>query len=97
MRLSNYLLLGSLMLTMGISAQNKQILYDFNEIPQSLLLNPGMETDFKWYVGVPLLSGVSGYVGSNGISINDIFANDGIDINVKVRERVLNVLKPKVI
>ena len=94
MRLSNYLLLGSLMLTMGISAQNKQILYDFNEIPQSLLLNPGMETDFKWYAGVPLLSGVSGYVGSNGISINDIFADDGVDINVKVRERALDVLKP---
>ncbi|WP_419213868.1 DUF5723 family protein [Maribacter sp. X9] len=80
--------------SLGI-AQNKEVLYDFNEIPQSLLLNPGIETDFKWYVGVPMLSGISGYAGSNGISVNDIFADDGIDINVKVRERALAVLKPK--
>ncbi len=79
----------------GIIAQNKQVLYDFNEIPQSLLLNPGMEIDFKWYAGVPLVSGISAYAGSNGITINDIFANDGIDINVKVRERALGVLKPR--
>ena len=95
MRLTHYLLLGSVMLTMGVFAQNKQILYDFNEIPQSLILNPGVETDFKWYAGVPLLSGVSGYVGANGISVNDIFAEDGVDINIKVRERALNVLKPR--
>lgn len=76
-------------------AQNKQVLYDFNEIPQSLLINPGMETDFKWYVGVPFASGISGYAGSNGISVNDIFAEDGVDINLKVRERALDVLKPR--
>lgn len=87
-----FLMLG-LLFSLGISAQNKQVLYDFNEIPQSLSLNPGMETDFKWYVGVPLLSGVSGYGGSNGISVNDIFADDGVDINIKVRERGLGVLE----
>lgn len=79
----------------GVVAQNKQLLYDFNEIPQSLLVNPGMETDFKWYVGVPLISGISGYAGSSGISVNDIFADDGIDINLKVRERALGQLVPR--
>lgn len=85
-----YLLCGS-----ALFAQNKELLYDFNEIPQALLLNPGMETDFKWFAGVPLLSGISGYAGSNGISVNDIFADDGIDINVKFRERALDVLRPR--
>ena len=72
------------------SAQNKQLLYDMVEVPQSLMLNPGMETDFKWHVGVPMLSGISVQAGSNGLSVNDIFANDGIDFNLKVRERVIN-------
>lgn len=76
-------------------AQNKQILYDFNEIPQSLMLNPGMESDFKWYSGIPLLSGISGYVGTNGVSVNDIFADDGVDINDKVRDRMVYALTPR--
>lgn len=94
MRVVQSLLLYTFLYGSVIFAQNKQVLYDFNEIPQSLLLNPGMETDFKWYVGVPLLSGISGYAGSNGISVNDIFADDGVDINIKVRERALGVLRP---
>ncbi len=72
-----------------LSGQNKQVLYDFTEIPQSLLLNPGMETDFQWFAGVPLLSGVSGFAGTNGITVNDIFADDGLDINDKVRNRMV--------
>jgi len=77
-----------------LHAQNKQLLYDFSEIPQSLMVNPGVETDFKWYGGVPLLSGISGYGGSNAASINDIFAVDGLDINDKVRDRLVQKLKP---
>lgn len=76
-------------------AQNKQLLYDFSEIPQSLMVNPGVETDFNWYAGIPLISGVSTHAGSNGISVNDIFADDGLDINVKVRERMVAGLSPK--
>lgn len=95
MRLCHCLFVAGVLLTLGLKAQNKQILYDFNEIPQSLSINPGVETDFKWYAGVPLLSGISGYAGSNGISVNDIFANDGVDINIKFRERALDVLTPK--
>tara|TARA_R110001632_G_scaffold100903_3_gene208306 strand:- start:1050 stop:2456 length:1407 start_codon:yes stop_codon:yes gene_type:complete len=84
-----------MLFTLGAIAQNKSVLYDFNEIPQSLSVNPGVETDFKWFAGVPLLSGISGYGGSNGISVHDIFADDGVDINVKFRERALNTLTPK--
>lgn len=95
MSLSRWFSLFCLLCGSALFAQNKELLYDFNEIPQALLLNPGMETDFKWFAGVPLLSGISGYVGSNGISVNDIFADDGIDINVKFRERALDVLRPR--
>ncbi len=77
-----------------VSGQNKQLLYDFNEIPQSLMVNPGVVTDFDWYSGVPLLSGLSFQAGSSGISVNDIFADDGIDVNVKIRERAILGMSP---
>lgn len=70
--------------------QNRPLLYDFYEIPQSLLLNPGVKTPQKWHAGVPLVSGVSFYAGSSGVTVNDIFANDGIDINIKIRDRAIN-------
>ncbi|NAS14186.1 DUF5723 family protein [Poritiphilus flavus] len=73
----------------GLFAQNKQLLYDFVEIPQALMVNPGMQTDFKWYAGVPLLSGLSVQAGTSGLSVHDIFADDGLDINDKVRERAV--------
>ncbi len=65
-------------------AQNKQVLYDFNEVPQALLLNPGLETSYDWYAGIPMLSGISVQAGTSGISVDDIFADDGLDINDKV-------------
>jgi len=78
--------------TSFLLAQNKQVLYDFTEIPQALAVNPGMETDFQWFAGVPLLSGISGHAGTNGITVNDIFADDGLDINDKVRDLMVNGL-----
>ena len=83
------------LVTSPLLAQNKQVLYDFTEIPQSLMLNPGIQTDFQWSAGIPLLSGLSGYGGSNGISVNDIFADDGLDINDKVRDRMVSGLSSK--
>jgi len=72
------------------AGQNKQLLYDFNEVPQSLMLNPGMATSFKWYSGIPLISGISFQAGSSGITSNDLFAVDGVDFNTKFREKVIN-------
>ena len=75
--------------SLAMHAQNKQLLYDFTEIPQALMVNPGMETDFSWYAGIPALSGISFQAGSSGISVNDIFADDGLNINDKVRDRAI--------
>ncbi|SIS83845.1 hypothetical protein SAMN05421766_104283 [Zobellia uliginosa] len=75
--------------------QNKQILYDFVEIPQSAMVNPGVDTDFQWYAGVPLLSGLSLQAGLSGVSVNDIFANDGLNINDKIRERAIYGMNPR--
>tara|TARA_R110002167_G_scaffold23464_6_gene83272 strand:+ start:693 stop:2123 length:1431 start_codon:yes stop_codon:yes gene_type:complete len=69
--------------------QNKELLYDFTEIPQSLMINPGVQTDFRGYSGIPALSGISFQLGSSGISAGDLFADDGLDINDKVRDRAI--------
>ncbi|WP_439132549.1 DUF5723 family protein [Polaribacter sp.] len=65
-------------------AQNKQVLYDFAELPQTLLLNPASETNYKFHIGFPLLSGISFDASSTGFVLTDIFAEDGIHINDKI-------------
>lgn len=71
------------------SAQNKNLLFGFKEIPQSLMVNPGEEVNYKWYTGIPLISGLSVDAGiSGGVSVFDVFAVDGVDINVKIRNAI---------
>lgn len=65
-------------------SQNKEILYDFNDIPQTLSLNPGALVEFDKHFGIPLLSKLHFNFGSSGVSAYDIFRNDGIDINTKI-------------
>ena len=66
-------------------AQNKAVLYNFTAIPQSLSVNPGADVTYKWYAGIPLLSGISANVGSTGFSAYDLFADNGVDFNTKLR------------
>jgi hypothetical protein len=69
-------------------AQNKQILYDFNNLPQTLLLNPGAEVYNKYHIGFPLFSQISFQGGFTGFSTYDIFANNGVPINDKIRNAI---------
>jgi hypothetical protein len=93
MRASWLLFLATLMASTFAFGQNKQLLYDFSEIPQSLLINPATDVDFNWYTGIPALSGVSFYAGSSGVSAYDLLANDGVDINTKIREKLLRGMR----
>ncbi|MFC5684170.1 DUF5723 family protein [Flavobacterium sp. MAHUQ-51] len=70
-------------------SQNKQVLYNLTSVPQSMMLNPGADFKYSYYFGVPMLSGFSFKVGSSGFSAYDLFANDGVDFNQKLR-KVLN-------
>ena len=84
------ILLFILITTTFCYSQNKQILYNFTSIPQSLFTNPGSDFKYDWYIGVPLLSGISANVGSSGFSAYDLFANDGVDFNLKLRNVVFS-------
>ncbi|TDE27049.1 hypothetical protein E0I61_15470 [Flavobacterium ranwuense] len=82
-----------LFLTIGCISQNKQILYNFTSVPQSLLTNPGSDVKYNWYFGIPLLSGISTNVGSSGFSAYDLFADNGVDFNVKLRNVVFSTTR----
>lgn len=81
--------------TFSVCAQNKELLYDFYEIPQALMLNPGVKTPQKWHVGIPVISGLSFQGATSGVTVNDLFANDGVDFTTKVQERLLDVMTRK--
>ena len=69
-------------------SQNKQILYNFTAVPQSLMTNPGADVSYKFYFGVPLLSGISVNAGSTSFSAYDLFADNGVNYNTKLRDVV---------
>ena len=69
-------------------SQNKQVLYGFSEIPQSLIINPGANIDNDWYMGVPMISHIHANVGTSGVSVYDVFADDGKDFNQKLRTAI---------
>ncbi|MDB2462970.1 DUF5723 family protein [Algibacter sp.] len=71
-------------------SQNKQLLYGFSEIPQSLLSNPGGKVTNTGYFGIPLLSHFHVNAGSSGTTVYDLFAVNGVDFNTKLRRAVDN-------
>ena len=57
-------------------AQNMQIVYDFDRLPQTLMLNPGSEIDFDRHIGIPLLSNLYFQFGASNssLSYNSLFS-----------------------
>ncbi|MFE3870242.1 DUF5723 family protein [Flavobacterium sp. ZS1P70] len=87
------ILLFILFMSVKSISQNKQLLYNFTSVPQSLMTNPGADVTYKFYFGIPLLSGVSTNVGSSGFSAYDLFADNGVDFNVKLRDVVFSTTR----
>ncbi len=50
--------------------QNMQIVYDFDRLPQTLMLNPGAEIDFDRHYGIPLLSNLYFQFGASNRDVN---------------------------
>lgn len=92
MRIKFIFLLLFLILFSNSYAQNKQVLFGFSESPQTLLLNPGAETNYRYHSGVPLLSGLSINIGSSNLILSDLFSKGGI-FNDKVTA-VIDKLTP---
>ena len=90
--IANRLILLLMMITICfVNAQNKQLLFGFKEIPQSILINPSTVLDNSWYAGFPLMSHIHFNVGSSGVSAFDLFADDGRDFNSKLRDAIFKL------
>lgn len=80
----SFLYLILVLLCSKVTSQNMQVLYDFDQLPQTLLLNPGTEIDYDKHFGVPLLSNVYGVAGSSSrdVTYNNLVvgADDNGDI-----------------
>lgn len=61
------------------------------EIPQSLLVNPGGKVPQRMHFGIPFLSHLHLHGGSSGVTIYDIFGNTGEDINEKIRRKIFEM------
>jgi hypothetical protein len=72
----------------SISIAQQKLLFGFAENPQSLMLNPGAETNYRYHVGVPFLSGFSFNFNSTDLVLKDLFLNDGIDFSDKVTRTI---------
>jgi len=90
MKRIHLLFLVSVLIFIKSFSQNKPVLYDFIEVPQVLMLNPGADVTYKWHVGVPAFSGISVTAGVKGFKVTDLFANDGIDINTKLEKLIFS-------
>lgn len=80
-----------LLTSLNFFSQNKQVLYDFAGLPQTLLLNPGAETNYKLHIGMPFLSGFSAELKTTGFTVADIFAKDNKFINDKISTVLRNI------
>jgi len=86
--------LSTLIMALSLSvcfAQNKQILYGFEEIPQNLLLNPGTKVPQKMHFGIPFLSQIHVNGGSSGVTVFDIFGESNVDINTRIRNKIFEL------
>ncbi|SDL47639.1 hypothetical protein SAMN04488034_104220 [Salinimicrobium catena] len=67
-----------------VYAQNKQLLYNVNSLPQNLMANPGGEVRFDMHAGVPFFSQISFSAGSSGVSLYDIFGEGNGTVNENI-------------
>ena len=76
------------------NAQNKQVLYGLKEVPQSMMLNPGSIINYDYHFGIPFFSGLSFNANISGITVADLFRDDGFggfngtDFNTKLDNAV---------
>ncbi len=70
--------------TMFANAQNKELLYGFNGLPQAQLLNPSQEMPYRMHIGFPALSNIHAAFGTTNFALEDLFLPDHIPFRVKV-------------
>lgn len=78
----------------GTVISQQQLNFSFAENPNTLMLNPGAETNFSKHYGIPFFSGLNVSIGSTNVVLDDLF-NDGGSTFQTMFERTLTQLKPE--
>lgn len=65
--------------------QNKTLLWNVDDLPQSLMQNPGAQIDFTSHFGIPFFSQIHFGVGSTGVSLHDVFDDSNPNVNQRIR------------
>ncbi|MFD1316773.1 DUF5723 family protein [Namhaeicola litoreus] len=90
----SFLFISCLIFSYFVSAQNNQILYGFDGLPQTLNLNPGAEVQMEKHFGIPLLSNIYFQVGVSNSDFNYNAINqglEGIDGNLSKLRNIFNL------
>lgn len=80
------------LLGLALYSQNKQIVYGFDDIPESIMVNPANFMKQDIHVGIPFLSQFYFHFGSSGVSAYDVFGESNVDINTRI-EQVIQGMK----
>ena len=76
----------SIVIIKSAFAQDKPLLYNVDDLPQTLMTNPGAQINFTGHVGIPFFSQIHLSAGSTGVTLHDIFRDDGANINMRIRQ-----------
>jgi hypothetical protein len=64
------------------------MLYNVDDLPQTLMSNPGASLNFDGHIGVPFLSQIHLSAGSTGLNLYDIFSDENANVNVRVTNSI---------
>ena len=76
-----------------VTQAQQRLAFSFGETPQTLMLNPGSETNYKSHYGIPIVSNFQLTIGNSGFQMGDLFSNDSRSFNEKF-EKVLDQISP---
>lgn len=62
-------------------SQQNNTFYLMHNVPQSNLLNPAVQIDCKWFVGIPALTSTQLNYSNTAFSFNDILGSGNLDID----------------
>lgn len=77
-----------------VAFTQQKLTYSFAENPQTLLLNPGAETNYQYHYGIPLFSGFNISFGSTGVTLEDLFLDNGTSFRGNL-DKALENSKPE--
>jgi len=75
-----------------VHAQPQPLLFGFDEIPLSLMQQPGAAVETDWHLNIPMLSSLGLTAGVSGVSLHELTGSEAEDFNQRFEELVVQGL-----